>query len=67
MSKAKKANSRNSAKANASARANAKSNAKKNKVFQARVFYLVLIFVFTYLLGSFLYDFISWVILVIFV
>ena len=31
---------------------------KKNKVIQARVFYLVLIFVFTYLLGSFLYDFI---------
>ena len=31
---------------------------KKNKVMQARVFYLVLIFVMTYLLGSFLYDFI---------
>ena len=31
---------------------------KKNKVYQARVFYLVLIFIFTYLLGSFLYDFI---------
>ena len=31
---------------------------KKNKVIQARVFYLVLIFIFTYLLGSFLYDFI---------
>ena len=31
---------------------------KKNKVMQARVFYLVLVFVFTYLLGSFLYDFI---------
>jgi uncharacterized membrane protein YwzB len=31
---------------------------KKNKVWQARVFYLVLVFVFTYLLGSFLYDFI---------
>ena len=31
---------------------------KKNKVIQARVFYLVLIFVLTYLLGSFLYDFI---------
>ena len=31
---------------------------KKNKVVQARVFYLVLIFVLTYLLGSFLYDFI---------
>ena len=31
---------------------------KKNKVVQARVFYLVLIFIFTYLLGSFLYDFI---------
>ena len=31
---------------------------KKNKVIQARVFYLVLVFVFTYLLGSFLYDFI---------
>ena len=31
---------------------------KKNKVWQARVFYLVLVFVFTYLLASFLYDFI---------
>ena len=31
---------------------------KKNKVIQARVFYLLLIFIFTYLLGSFLYDFI---------
>ena len=31
---------------------------KKNKVYQARVFYLVLVFVLTYLLGSFLYDFI---------
>ena len=31
---------------------------KQNKVYQARVFYLVLIFVFTHLLGSFLYDFI---------
>ena len=31
---------------------------KKNKVIQARVFYLILIFIFTYLLGSFLYDFI---------
>ena len=31
---------------------------KKNKVLQARVFYLVLVFIFTYLLGSFLYDFI---------
>ena len=31
---------------------------KKNKVIQARVFYLVLVFIFTYLLGSFLYDFI---------
>ncbi len=31
---------------------------KKNKVVQARVFYLVLVFIFTYLLGSFLYDFI---------
>ncbi len=31
---------------------------KKNKVYQARVFYLVLIFVFTYLLANFLYDFI---------
>ena len=31
---------------------------KKNKVIQSRVFYLVLIFVLTYLLGSFLYDFI---------
>ena len=31
---------------------------KKNKVYQARVFYLVLIFVLTYLLSSFLYDFI---------
>ena len=31
---------------------------KKNKVVQARVFYLILIFIFTYLLGSFLYDFI---------
>jgi uncharacterized membrane protein YwzB len=31
---------------------------KKNKVIQARVFYLVLIFIFTYLLASFLYDFI---------
>ena len=31
---------------------------KKNKVIQARVFYLILIFIFTYLLASFLYDFI---------
>ncbi len=31
---------------------------KKNKTIQARVFYLVLVFIFTYLLGSFLYDFI---------
>ena len=31
---------------------------KKNKVIQARVFYLVLAFILTYLLGSFLYDFI---------
>ena len=31
---------------------------KKNKVVQSRVFYLVLVFIFTYLLGSFLYDFI---------
>ena len=31
---------------------------KKNKVIQARVFYLILIFIFTFLLGSFLYDFI---------
>ena len=31
---------------------------KKNKVYQARVFYLVLIFIFTYLLANFLYDFI---------
>ena len=31
---------------------------KKNKVIQARVFYLVLILSFTYLLGSFLYEFI---------
>ena len=31
---------------------------KKNKILQARVFYLVLIFVFTYLLANFLYDFI---------
>ena len=31
---------------------------KKNKVIQARVFYLILVFVLTYLLASFLYDFI---------
>ena len=31
---------------------------KKNKVIQARVFYMILIFIFTYLLASFLYDFI---------
>ena len=31
---------------------------KKNKVIQARVFYMLLIFIFTYLLASFLYDFI---------
>ena len=31
---------------------------KKNKVIQARVFYMLLIFIFTYLLTSFLYDFI---------
>ena len=31
---------------------------KKNKVIQARVFYLILIFITTYLLASFLYDFI---------
>ena len=31
---------------------------KKNRVMQARVFHLILIFIMTYLLGSFLYDFI---------
>ena len=31
---------------------------KKNKIIQARIFYLVLVFCFTYLLTSFLYDFI---------
>ena len=31
---------------------------KKNKVVQARVCYLILIFIFTYLLTNFLYDFI---------
>ena len=31
---------------------------KKNKVFQARVCYLILIFVLTFHLTSFLYDFI---------
>ena len=31
---------------------------KKNKVIQARVFYLIIVFILTYLLGSFLYDFI---------
>ena len=31
---------------------------KKNKVIQARVFYMVLVFIVTYLLASFLYDFI---------
>ena len=31
---------------------------KKNKIIQARVFYLVLTLCLTYLLGSFLYDFI---------
>lgn len=31
---------------------------KKNKVIQARVFYLILVFIVTYLLASFLYDFI---------
>lgn len=31
---------------------------KKNKIIQARVFYLVLALCLTYLLGSFLYDFI---------
>ena len=30
---------------------------KKNKVIQARVFYLILVFVFIYLLTNFLYDF----------
>ena len=31
---------------------------KKNKIYQARVFYLVLTLSLIYLLGSFLYDFI---------
>ena len=31
---------------------------KKNKIIQARIFYLVLVFCLTYLLTSFLYDFI---------
>ena len=31
---------------------------KKNKVIQARVFYMILVFIMTYLLSSFLYDFI---------
>ena len=31
---------------------------KKNKAIQARVFYLILVFIVTYLLASFLYDFI---------
>lgn len=31
---------------------------KKNKIIQARIFYLVLVLCFTYLLTSFLYDFI---------
>ena len=31
---------------------------KKNKVMQARVFYLVLVFITIYLLTNFLYDFI---------
>ena len=31
---------------------------KKNKVIQARVFYMILVFIFIYLLSSFLYDFI---------
>ena len=31
---------------------------KKNKVIQARVFYMILVFIVTYLLASFLYDFI---------
>ena len=31
---------------------------KKNKIWQARVFYVLLIFIFTYLFANFLYDFI---------
>ncbi len=31
---------------------------KKNKVYQARVFYLIIAFVLIYLLTNFLYDFI---------
>ncbi len=31
---------------------------KKNKIIQARVFYIVLVLVLTYLLANFLYDFI---------
>ena len=31
---------------------------KKNKVIQARVFYLILLFIVIYLLSNFLYDFI---------
>lgn len=31
---------------------------KKNKVIQARVFYIVLLLVLTYLLANFLYDFV---------
>lgn len=31
---------------------------KKNKVIQARVFYMILVLIVTYLLASFLYDFI---------
>ena len=31
---------------------------KKNKVIQARVFYMILVFIFIYLLTNFLYDFI---------
>ena len=31
---------------------------KKNKVIQTRVFSLIIVFILTYLLGSFLYEFI---------
>ena len=31
---------------------------KKNKVIQARVFYMILVFIVIYLLSNFLYDFI---------
>lgn len=31
---------------------------KKNKIVQARVFYIILVFIITYLLANFLYDFI---------